>query len=120
MIEAIRLPDDFVTGTAKTGEPWVKKLTLEGIDEIQCLHVAPQTSIKLHGHDNQWEVWASLADKTAYVCLIGEEHKLVNNSSTMMVIMAIKGHLDYSYDDLTSVFRGLGFSVKHGSLLVND
>ena len=94
--------------------------SLEGIDEIQYLCVAPPTSVKMHGHDNQWEVWARIFHKTAHICLIGEEHELVNNSSTMMILMAIKGHVNYSYDDLAKLFYKWGFSVTHGSLVVDD
>lgn len=74
----------------------------------------------MHGHDNQWEVWARLSHKTAHVCLKGEEHELVNNSGAMMILMAIKGHIDYSYDDLAGLLCDWGFTVTHGSLVVND
>ena len=125
MIKAMELPEEFITGTAGASasrlvEPMVEKRTLEGIDEVQYLYVAPWTSIKMHGHDNQWEVWARISHKTAYVCLIGEEHELVNNSGACMVIMAIKGHINYSYDDLAELFYRWGFSVTHGSLAVDD
>ena len=125
MVETTRLPEEFISGTAEAsayrfGGPMVEKRTLEGIDEIQYLYVAPRTSIKMHGHDNQWEVWARISHKTAHVCLIGEEHELVNNSGAMMILMAIKGHINYSYDDLAELFYKWGFSVTHGSLVVND
>lgn len=124
MIKAIELPEEFIAGTAEAssyrfGGPKVEKRTLEGIDEIQYLYVAPRTSIKMHGHDNQWEVWARISHKTAHICLIGEEHELVNNSGAMMILMAIKGHVNYSYDDLAELFYKWGFSVTHGSLVVN-
>lgn len=61
-----------------------------------------------------------ISHKTAYICLIGEEHELVNNSGACMVIMAIKGHINYSYDDLAELFYRWGFSVTHGSLAVDD
>ena len=51
---------------------------------------------------------------------MGEEHELVNNSGAMMILMAIKGHINYSYDDLAELFYDWGFSVHHGSLIVND
>ncbi len=125
MIKAMELPEEFITGTSGASPsrlvgPKAEKRTLEGIDEIQYLYVAPWTSIKMHGHDNQWEVWARISHKTAYVCLIGEEHELVNNSGACMVIMAIKGHINYSYDDLAELFYRWGFSVTHGSLAVDD
>ena len=127
MIKTTQLPEEFITGTKETRQPFgnyfgpeVEKRTLEGIDEIQHLYVAPWTSIKMHGHDNQWEVWVRISSKTAHVCLMGEEHELVNNSGAMMILMAIKGHINYSYDDLAELFYDWGFSVHHGSLIVND
>lgn len=125
MIKTIELPEEFIAGTAEAssyryGGPTVEKSTLEGIDEIQYLYVAPWTSIKMHGHDNQWEVWVRISHKTAHICLIGEEHELVNNSGSMMILMAIKGHVNYSYDDLAELFCKWEFSVTHGSLVVND
>lgn len=123
MIETTRLPEEFIAGIGETRYPFgpkVEKRTLEGIDEIQYLYVSPWTSIKMHGHDNQWEVWARLSHKTAHVCLKGEEHELVNNSGAMMILMAIEGHIDYSYDDLEGLLRDWGFTVTHGSLVVND
>ena len=124
-IKAMELPEGLVFGTSGASPsrlvgPKAEKRTLEGIDEIQYLYVAPWTSIKMHGHDNQWEVWVNIFRKTAYVCLIGEEHELVNNSGTCMVNMAIKGHLNYSYDDLAEFFYRLGLSVTRGSLVVDD
>lgn len=125
MIKAIELPDEFIAGTAEEsayryGGPGVSKTTLEGIDEIQHLYVSPWTAIKKHGHDGQWEVWLDLFRKRAYVCLIGEEHELANNRKERMILMAIKGHGEYSYDDFGEFFCNLGFSVYHGSLVVNE
>lgn len=123
MIETSKLPEELVSGIGKIRSPFgpkVVKRTLEGIDEIQHLYVSPWTSIKKHGHNNQWEIWVRISHKTAYVCLKGEEHELVNNSGAMMVLMAIKGHIDYSYDDLAGLLHDWGFAVTHGSLLVND
>lgn len=127
MIKTTRLPEEIV---AKIDAPTysaeylikskVEKCTIEGIDEIQYLHVAPYTSIKRHGHNKQWEVWVRLSHKTAHVCLIGEEHELMNNSGTAMDLMAIKGNINYLYDDLAEFFTKLGFSVTHGSLVVNE
>ncbi len=126
MIKTTKLSEDFITRTsggvnfARLVEPMVEKRTIEGIDEIQYLYVSPWTSIKMHGHDGQWEVWLRPSHKTANVCLKDEEHELVNNSGVMMILMAIKGHIDYSYDDLAELFYRWGFSVTHGSLVVND
>lgn len=127
-IKAVELPEEFIARTdgassscSRLVAPVVEKRTLEGIDEIQHMYVAPWTSIKMHGHDdNQWEVLISISHKTAHICLIGEEHELVNNSGAMMLLMAIKGHVNYSYDDIAEFFYRCGFSVEHGSLIVND
>lgn len=124
MIEATRVPEEYIFGTREDsswhlGGPMVEKRILEGVDVIEHLYVAPRTSIKMHGHDNQWEVWVRISHKTAYICLVGEEHELVNNSGDMMIFMAIKGHINYSYDDLAELFSLWGFSVQHGSLVVN-
>ena len=126
MIEAKRIPEELVTRVGTVHSPFgsigpiVEKRTLEGIDEIQQLYVSPWTSIKMHGHDNQWEVWVRLSHKTAYVCLKDEEHELVNNTGSMMILMAIKGHKNYSYDDFAGFLQSLGFTVTHGSMVVND
>ena len=127
MIETTQLSEKLITTTREIRQPFgyfggpkVEKRILEGIDEIQYLYVTPWTNIKMHGHDNQWEVWVSFSHKTAHVCLKGEEHELVNNSGTVMILMAIKGHTDYSYKDLSGLFQCWGFSVSHGSLVAND
>lgn len=125
MIEATKVPEELITRTCEKGlfrlvGPMVEKRILEGIDEIQYLYVAPWTTIKKHGHDNKWEVWVRISRQTAHVCLIGETHELVNNTGEIMILMAIKGHINYSYDDLAGLFSMWGFSVTHGSLVVNE
>ena len=123
MIETTKLPNELIEETKDhvlyEPNPWVQKRTLYGIDEIQYLYVSPHTSIKKHGHNNQWEVWIRIPQKEAYVCLHGEEHELVNNTGRMMVLMAIKGHINYSYDDLAELLEKWGFSVTHGSLVIS-
>lgn len=122
MIETTRLPEEIVertNGVDFSVAPTVEKRTLSGIDEIQCLHVYPRTSIKRHGHENQWEVWVHVSQNTAYICLHGEEHELANNTDRMLEVMAIKGHIKYTYNELEEIFVNLGFSVVHGSMLVN-
>lgn len=116
MINEIILSKEIIDGFQ------VRKGTLYGIDEVQCLRVSPKTSIKLHGHNGkQWEVWIILSPiPKAYVCLKGEEHELVNNSNSDVVIMAIKGHFDYSYDELGEFLHTIGFSVHHDSLRITD
>ena len=91
MIETTQLSEKLITTTREIRQPFgyfggpkVEKRILEGIDEIQYLYVTPWTNIKMHGHDNQWELWVSFSHKTAHVCLKGEEHELVNNSGTVM------------------------------------
>lgn len=122
MVKTVRLSKEFITRLGHKGpHPYgsaVEKRSIEGIDEIQYLDVTPWTAIKKHGHDNQWEVWIWLSHKIAYVCLKDEEHELINNSGIPIQIMAIKGHLDYSYDDLWYLLNAWGFSVTHGSLIV--
>ena len=130
MIKTTRLPKEFIArtegpkskflGLRQFFEPEVKKSTLDGIDEIQYLEVAPWTSITMHGHEQQWEVWVRFFNKTAYVCLIGEEHELVNNTGVAMNLMAIKGNINYTYDDLAEIFTNLGFTVIHGSLVIDE
>lgn len=126
MIEATRVPEEYISGTGDPSSwqylttPMAAKRIIGGVDEIQFLYVAPRTTIKTHGHDNQWEVWVRISHKTAHICLIGEEHTLVNDSDEPMTLMAIKGHINYSYDDLAELFGLWGFSVEHGSLIVND
>ena len=129
MIKTTKLPEEFI-GKAKgltcvlefthMFKPEVEKSTLERIDEIQYLSIAPWTSIKMHGHEQQWEAWVWLSHKTAHICLIGEEHELENKSGKIINVLAIKGNKDYSYDDLAYFFRNIGFSVAHGSLVINE
>lgn len=113
MISISSLPNEFITGVE------VQKRTLSGIDELQHLLIRPYTSIKPHGHDGRWEIWIHLAAKTAYICPKGETHELVNNSENTLILMAIKGHLDYYYDDLAVLMYDWGFHVKRGSLIIN-
>lgn len=119
MIQSTRLPKELMKKNRGVG-PVVEKTTIEGVDEIQHLYVEPWTSIVKHGHDDQWEVWVFLPIKKAFVCLKGEEHELVNHSGTCKVLMAIKGHKDYSFEDLAGVFKKWGFSVEHGSPIFNS
>jgi len=121
MLETTKLPEEFITGIGKSHYgPRVEKCVIEGIDEIQYLDITPKTAIKKHTHDNQWEIWIRLLDCSAYVCMKGEEHELINNTSMLMVIMAIKGHSDYDYHYLASILYAWGFSVEHGSLIANE
>ena len=124
MIQTTKLPEKIlaVAGENTHGliKPQVEKRSIEDI-EVQYLDVAPWSCIKMHGHENpkKWEVWIHLAEKTAYVCLKDEQHELVNNSGTDMILMAMKGQSDCSYDELKELFCGWGFKVKHGSLVFN-
>lgn len=113
MVSRSNLPKNRINGIE------VRKISIVGIDVLECIYITPKTSIKLHGHDNQWEVLVKLSNKTAYVCLKREEHEIINKSSEPQLILAIKGHLDYSYEDFVTVFRSLGFSVEHGNLIVD-
>ena len=130
MIKTTRLPEEMVEKYSEEfwirspqgPVDWLKKVektTMFGIDEIQALYISPRTGIKKHGHEkNQWEVWIDISRKRAYVCLKGEEHELVNKSGEMLMIVAIKGHEDYSYDDFEMFFCDLGFSVDSGSIVI--
>lgn len=120
MLTEEKIPEEYTDGTGA----W--KIAFEDVDEIQRLRVAPRSAIKMHGHDDghdgdgQWEVWLDIEKKRAYVCPKGEEHALVNKTNQQKVFMAIKGHEDRSLDDLARFFQMLGFTVKQGSLIVND
>ena len=95
MIKKTKLPEILISKTRENRmETKVEKTTMEGIDEIQQLHISPWTSINKHGHNKQWEIWINISDKTAYICLQDEEHELVNDSPKAMIIMAIKGHIN--------------------------
>lgn len=115
MIKSTEISKELIEGLG------VRKSTLNKIDEIQFLFVEPKTTIKLHGHNGQWEIWLVLFPiPEAYVCLKKEEHKLVNNSDSNVVIMAIKGSDDYSYDELAELLYKFGFSVHHDSFVIEE
>ena len=95
----------------------VRKVSKNQIDEIQRVIVPPKSSIPEHGHQNQWEVWIRFSHKEVYVCLKGETHYVETNTKLMLVLMAIKGHEDCSYEELKEIFGGFGFKVFHGSLI---
>lgn len=115
MVEKTKVPSEYVEG----GD--VEKMVLTGIDEIQYLRVSPHTTIKEHGHEelDQWEVWISVVYKFAYICLKGEQHKLVNASDKDLHIMAVKGHKDYTLVDLTEILHSWGLHVYRGSILID-
>lgn len=112
------------TGTGPISSLWgprVEKTTIDCIHEIQSLEVAPWTTIKHHGHEpDVWEIWLNLSDMTAFVCLKGEEHRLCNNRSIPMRILAVKGTENYTYDQLANFLQKLGFKTSHGSLIVTE
>ena len=114
MVEKTKIPNEYVEG----GE--VEKMVLTGIDEIQYLRVSPKTAIKKHDHDDQWEVWISIAHKFAYICLKGEEHECINNSDKDLNLMAIKGHKNYTLVDLTVILNNWGLHVYRGSILIDS
>lgn len=121
MIKTEKLPDEYLSGTTgHQGKPEVRKRTITGIAELQQLEVSHGTKIDMHDHDNLWEVWILLSNKMAFVCLKGEEHELVNNSSKKLNLMAIKGREDYTFEELADFFKGYGFTVVHGSMYVDD
>lgn len=123
MIKETQLSKDIFTENGKTRnyfDPMVKRCALEGIDEVQQMYIAPWSAIKMHEHVNQWEVWVNISHKKAYVCLKGEKHKLVNNTGTMITLLSIKGHTNYSYEDIAELFERWNFSTSHSSLVVMD
>ena len=124
MNETTKIPEEPIAEIDETRqyplELMREVLTIEGVDKIRFVSVAPWKSAKMNEHDEQWEVLISFHRKTAYVCLKGEEHELVNNSCSIQFLLSITGHSDYSYNDLKRPFRLMGFSVKYGSSVVND
>ena len=114
MIKEEKFPAELVDGVE------VLKTPITGIDEIQYLYIAPKTSIKLHGHNNQWEVWTIVSKKESYICPKDEKHELINNSNEPVKVMAIKGNLDYSYEELSNFFTNLGFTTYHGSIKIEE
>ena len=112
MITEIKLPEEFIEGDE------VRKMVLTEIDEVQYLSVAPYTSITMHDHDDQWEVWIWLDEKSVYICPKGERHELENDSNAYVKILAIKGHQDYSYIELAMFFAKLGLSPHAASLKI--
>lgn len=126
MIENVKLSENLVERNGMevnanvAWKPEVKKRSIVGLDEIQFLTVNPWTSIKAHGHNGQWEVWIRPVTKKAYVCLKGEEHELINHTPNVVTVVAIKGHVDYSFDDLSGFLKLLGLSSVHGSMSVEE
>ncbi len=114
MLNIVKLPEDYITGD-------VRKMTIDGLNEGQWLHLDPKSSIRMHDHGGeQWEAWIHLAENTVYICMKDEEHELINDSHSVAIFMAIKGSSDYSYDDLENFFFRLGFKVEHGSVHITD
>ena len=112
MIAEIKLTEEFIKGDE------VRKIVLTEIDEIQYLSVAPYTTITMHDHNDQWEVWIWLDKKNVYICPKGESHELVNESDGYVKILAIKGHQDYTYVELSLFFAKLGLLPHAASLKI--
>ena len=93
----------------------ISSLTLYGIDKIQCITIPARVSISPHKHDNQWEVWIRPVQMNAYICMKGEQHEVDNSRGAEIYIFSIKGHSDYTYDELKAFFENLGYKVYHGS-----
>ncbi len=118
MLKTTKLQDELVSGTQTTRNenetffnPKVEKCVLDGIDEIQCLTVYPKTSINLHGHDDQWEVWLDISRKVAFICPKGAKHAHSNVSDKTSTLFAIKGHSNYSFSELADFFKSFGFEI---------
>ena len=116
MLKKEKLPNDYIAAVGTPHNVCVEKMTVRGLDEIQSLTITPRTEITLHGHDDQWEVWILLSALRVYICLKGEEHPLINGSEEPLKVIAIKGHSDYTFDELALFFHGMGFSVSKGSM----
>ncbi len=114
-MKKIELPDELISVATNSRNPHgllnpkAEKYILEGIDEIQCLSIYPWTAIKLHGHNNQWEVWLHLLKKVAYICPKEAQHSFINRSNKLMMFIAIKGHSNYSSEELKDFCYNLGF-----------
>lgn len=117
-MKKIELPDELISVATNSRNPHgilnpkAEKCILEGIDEIQCLSIYPWTAIKLHGHDDQWEVWLNLSKKVAYICPKEEQHTFVNESNKLIILMTIKGHSNYSFEELKKFFYNFGFEAS--------
>ena len=49
MLNIVKLPEDYITGD-------VRKMTIDGLNEGQWLHLDPKSSIRMHDHGGeQWE-----------------------------------------------------------------
>ena len=126
MKKTTTLSDELITGTNRDPEkmtlfkPKVEKCTLEGIDEIQCLKIYPKTSIKMHGHNDQWEVWIDIANKNVAICPKGKQHMVSNCNDEILTLMAVKGHIDYSFSELAEFFQSFGFEVLHAGLFIKE
>ena len=114
-MKKIVLSDELISGATNSRNPHgplnpkAEKCILEGIDEIQYLSIYPWTAIKLHGHDNQWEVWLYFPKKIAYICPKENQHSFINKSNKLTTFMAIKGHSNYSFEELKEFFYNFGF-----------
>jgi hypothetical protein len=115
MVKEEQLPKEAIEGYG------ARKVRLKKIDEVQSLYVGPRTTILKHGHEKkQWEVYIHPETKTAYVCLPGEEHELVNASGRMHLFFSIKGKGKRTLKDFETFFKVAGFTVQQGSVLISD
>lgn len=97
-----------------------REITIEGADAIQYLYVPPRAAVQRQAHKNQWEVLLRLSHKTAHVCLPGESTDIINENGAMLLLLAIRGHSELSYEDFCAFFQKFGFTVKPGPLKVED
>ena len=104
MIKTENLPENMIIDLSDGKRDCeVKKTVLEDIEEVQCLEVGPNLIIRTHKHIEEWEVWIWPSRGQAYICPKGGQHALLNTSN-------------YSFEELASAFRNLGFKVAKGDL----
>lgn len=66
---------------------------LEGDFDVEILQVAPHTKISKHRHVTNWEIQVDLiTGEIISVCMVGESHKLENNTNKVWNVLCIKGN----------------------------
>ncbi|MCI8641126.1 MAG: hypothetical protein HFJ59_04575 [Clostridia bacterium] len=94
-----------------SGDNNVRKITIEGLNEMQSLTIERKTNIEKHGHGEQWEIWLDLKEGIAYICGKGKKHQILNLSKTDKKLMAIKGDSDIPESDLAQFFKSFEMQV---------
>lgn len=80
------LPPEYVSGGEVT-----KRLVYKTDDtEISILKLAPWTTIKVHEHDTDSEIYFTIGTGMGELCPIGSSHKFENNSNDTVYLLSIK------------------------------